>query len=78
MHLLEAACNSSLQGCDEVANQMEEPFALMPLDDIMCTYERDINRWVGASGILAAATHPRWGRRGKGHHPGEACYFRIF
>ena len=26
---------------------MEEPFGLMPLDDIMVTYERDINRSVG-------------------------------
>ena len=33
-----------LLAVDEVANQMEEPFELMPLDDIMATYERDINR----------------------------------
>ena len=56
-----------MQGCDEVANQMEEPFALMPLDDIMCTYERDINRWV-TSGILdlsllLAEAPSRGGRR---------------
>ncbi len=33
-----------MQGVDEVASQLEDPFALMPLDDIVCTYERDINR----------------------------------
>lgn len=33
-----------LLGCAEVANQMEEPFGLIPVDDIVSTYERDINR----------------------------------
>ena len=34
------------QGCDEVANQMEDPFHLIPCDDIVNTYYRDIDRWV--------------------------------
>ena len=33
-----------LLAVDEIASQMEEPFGLIPLDDIMVTYERDINR----------------------------------
>ena len=33
-----------LQSVDEVSNQMEDPFELIPLYDIMATYERDINR----------------------------------
>ncbi|GAX76520.1 hypothetical protein CEUSTIGMA_g3966.t1 [Chlamydomonas eustigma] len=33
-----------LLACDEVAAQMEDPFELMPIVDIVSTYERDINR----------------------------------
>jgi putative membrane protein len=33
-----------LLACDEVASQMEDPFQLMPVEDIVSTYERDINR----------------------------------
>ena len=36
---------SSWQAVDEVASQMEDPFELIPVDDIVSTYERDINRW---------------------------------
>ncbi|KAG1666969.1 hypothetical protein FOA52_004252 [Chlamydomonas sp. UWO 241] len=39
-----AVASLLLLGCDEVANQMEQPFSLMPVDDIVSTYERDINR----------------------------------
>jgi len=38
------AASLMLLGVDEVANQMEEPFNLMPVDDIINTYYRDINR----------------------------------
>ena len=30
-----------------MASQMEDPFELIPVDDIVSTYERDINRWDG-------------------------------
>lgn len=32
------------QGCDEVANQLEDPFHFIPCYDIVVTYYRDINR----------------------------------
>ena len=32
------------QAVDEVASQMEDPFEHIPVDDIVSTYERDINR----------------------------------
>ena len=32
------------QAVDEVSNQMEEPFKMIPIDDILGSYYRDINR----------------------------------
>ena len=46
------------QACDELAQQMEQPFQHMPLDDIANTYERDINRQAGrARQAWAGAPH---------------------
>ena len=47
------------QAVDEVASQMEDPFELIPVDDIVSTYERDINR----CGTLLCGTGP-WGKSG--------------
>ena len=33
-----------LLSVDEVSNQLEDPFKMMPIDEIMAAYERDINR----------------------------------
>ena len=33
-----------LLSVDEVSNQLEDPFKMMPVDEIMAAYERDINR----------------------------------
>jgi len=38
------------QACDELAQQMEQPFQLMPLDDIVASNTRDINRQAGRTG----------------------------
>lgn len=44
-----------LLAVDEVANQMEDPFQLIPVDDIVYTYERDINRVITESTALREA-----------------------
>ena len=42
---------------------MEDPFGHIPVDDIVNTYERDINRWVMPSSQRARARHKQFACR---------------
>ncbi|GAX81773.1 hypothetical protein CEUSTIGMA_g9201.t1 [Chlamydomonas eustigma] len=37
-------CSGFVQGCDQIASQFDDPYDMMPLDDIFGTYADDINR----------------------------------